>query len=90
MAEAELGPGHAGALTTALADIEAFATAEEALVFWAEDAELHENDSLSFAVGPVYVATFVPVGAKVAQDERGKVDWKSVTRLKILTLRKRS
>lgn len=90
VAESELGPGHAGALTTALADIEAFATAAEVLEFWAGEAELHADDSLSIAVGPVYVATFVPVGARIARDEHGEVDWTSVTRLKILNLREQS
>ncbi|AQR60262.1 hypothetical protein BZG35_00265 [Brevundimonas sp. LM2] len=75
---------------TALAEMEAFTTAAEVLEFRAEDAELHADDSLSFAVGPVYVATFVPVGTKITRDACGKVDWKSVTRLKILTLWKRS
>lgn len=90
VAESDLGPGHAGALMTALADIEALATAAEVLEFWAGDAELHSNDSLSITVGPVYVATFVPVGARIARDAHGEVDWTSVTRLKLLTLREQS
>jgi hypothetical protein len=71
-AERTLGPVHAQALITLIADD-----------FFGFAAVCREDDSLFLPVGASYRARFVAVGKRFACDANGKVVWSSIKRLKL-------
>ena len=88
VAEANFGILDAQALITMIADIEAFDTADELISYFGPDAVVHEDDSISARVGDNYTATFIPTGLRFDRNPDGRVIWSSVSRLKLMEIKR--
>jgi len=86
MAEQQLGSAHAQALVSLIADAEAFENANELIEFFGSEAHVAEDDTISLAIGSDYRVEFVAAGVRFVRDADGRVDWKSVQRLKVVDL----
>lgn len=85
-AERAYGSIAAAALIAFLEDARAAETGEELLSILGADGILHPDDSLSVAVGSDYRAALVIVGQRHRRGADGRVEWASVTRLKMLEI----
>jgi hypothetical protein len=85
-AERTFGPVHAQALSTLIADIEAFEDASQVIDFFGFAEVCREDDSLFLPIGANYQARFVAVGKRFGCDADGKVVWSSVKRLKLMEI----
>lgn len=80
-----LGPADAQALIELLADAESAQNCAELIDLY--DASCgNTEDSVSFAVGPRYRATFVAIGNRIARSPDGCPDWAKVIRLKLINV----
>jgi hypothetical protein len=82
-AEQAYGSMAAGALVAFLEDARALERADELLALLGDDVKVLEDDSLSVAFGSDYRARLVVVGERYDRDPAGRVEWASVTRLKL-------
>lgn len=81
-----LGSVNAEALVTFLSDAAAFENVGELIAFFGEEVKINLDDSLSVAIGYEYRAAFVVVGKRFTTDANGRINWYSVTRLKLLEI----
>ena len=88
-AEQTFGRTHAEALITLIADAEAFDHVNDLIDFLGTDGTLSEDDSLLISIGSEYQGKFVAAGVRFGRDDVGRVDWKSVQRLKLMEINKR-
>lgn len=86
LAERAFGSVTAAALVTFLSDARSLEIVDELLDLFGNDIKIAEDDSLSIAIGAEYVAKLVVVGTRHSRDATGRVDWASVTRLKIIAI----
>lgn len=71
-----------------IADIEASSSAEEAAIFLGNDiAKLNEN-SVSFVLDGQCEIKMIAVGTKFSTSDSGSVLWSTVTRLKLISVRR--
>jgi hypothetical protein len=85
-AEEAIGGISARALHTFIADAEACETALELLNLVGKDAEVTLAAALFISIGSSYQLQLTPVGNSFNLDTQGRVDWSSVTRLKVLEI----
>lgn len=85
-AEHAVGTVSAGALVNFISDASAFENVAELIDFLGTDVEVSGDDSLFIAIGSDYRATLVVVGTRHTRGAAGRVDWASVTRLKLVDL----
>jgi hypothetical protein len=84
-AEAVVGSTHAQELISVLADAEAAETAAEFIKLRAPNVAV-SDDSISLPMGTRYRLSFVAVGVASVGKHGGRVDWRSVRRLKMMEL----
>ncbi|RFB94429.1 hypothetical protein B5K08_09560 [Rhizobium leguminosarum bv. trifolii] len=87
--EETFGPFLANIVFNMLAEAEAADNAVEWHEILVNDLLSCGADAFQIAVGPDYIANFVPVGRKYAVGEDGKTEWSSVTRLKVTAIWRR-
>lgn len=85
-AEREYGSVAAGALVSFLEDARALERADELLDLLGNEVKIQPDDSLFVAFGSDYRGTLVVVGRRYGLDAHGRIDWKSVTRLKLVEI----
>jgi len=85
-AEQAFGSVSAGTLVMFLSDARSLETVDELLDLFGEDIKIGVDDSLSVAIGADYRAELVVVGTRHSRDEAGRIEWASVTRLKLLAI----
>lgn len=85
-AEQAFGSMTAAALVTFISEASAFANVAELIDFHGDGMRVSGDDSVSVAIGADYNATLQAVGSKFARDAGGRVEWESVTRLKLIAI----
>lgn len=85
-AENTIGGPSARLLQTFIADAEAFENAMELIRFLGNDAEVALAKTLSISIGSSYRIQLIAVGINFDIDAQGKIDWASVTRLKLVSI----
>lgn len=83
IAEAELGAAYATALATLIADAQASDTAAALLLLYEGQATVKIDDSLVITIGTSCTVSFAATGNRIRRDNRGRVDWNSVRRLRL-------
>lgn len=84
-AERTYGSLTAIALVSFLEEARNVETAEELIGLLGPDIII-DDDSLSVAIGSDYRAAFVVVGTRHRRDAMGRIEWASVTRMKMLEM----
>ena len=85
-AEQLFGSLSAAALITFLSDAAAFENVAELIEFLDNEVRVNDDDSLSVAIGAEYRATLVVVGKRFERDTDDRINWASVTRLKLMEI----
>ncbi len=85
-AEHAFGSVSASALVMFLSDARSLETVEELLGLFGEEIKIGKDDSLSVSIGADYRADLVVVGTRHIHDAAGRIEWASVTRLKLLAI----
>lgn len=85
-AEQLLGSTNAEALVTFISDAQALENVEELIELLGPDAQICPDDSLSVAIGSDYRAALVVAGKRFDLNTDQRIDWASVTRLKLMEI----
>lgn len=83
-AEKHYGRVEAQALVTLISEAQALENAQELIDLHDGDIFVLEDDSLCVVISADYGAAFVAVGTRFGRSDDGRIQWDSVTRLKLV------
>jgi hypothetical protein len=83
-AEREYGRVGAQALVTLISDAHALENGQELIDLHGDEIIILDDDSLRVAISADYRAALVAVGARFRRSDDGRIQWDTVTRLKMV------
>jgi hypothetical protein len=78
--------GHAAAVITFIAEVSSVENVEELIGVLGNEIKILTNDSLCVSIGSDYRAALVVAGKRFNRHADGRIDWSSVTRLKLVRI----